>query len=45
MDVIFFRMIKSNGRKVLKQAKVVQIPITFKAGFFLGMFEAIPGTL
>ena len=38
-------MVKSNGRKVWKQVKVVQIPITIKADLFLGIFEAIPGTL
>ena len=35
----FFR-----GRGVLKQVKVVQIPMT-KADLFLRIFEAIPGTL
>ena len=32
------------GGRVSKQVKVVQIPIT-KADLFLGIFEAIPGTL
>ena len=33
------------GRRVWKQVKVLQIPITIKADLFLGIFEAIPGTL